>query len=202
MNIATIKEKLADLAPRVAAFQSRGRKPRDLSPEERRLALTDPTAFDKVAQGVQDETLALMREEAVYQTLQEDMSAAEAVERAKAMAIAQAEREELLALRGEASQQVDAALADADAAVQHLMDLSGKIAALDRACGEPDAHRASYGILALGLRRTIQAKAPAIGKLIGQHLPSQARGRGLGEMFTPASYDFAARHAADPDPFE
>ncbi len=198
MNISAIKEKIAELAPRVAAFQARGRKPRDLTPAERRLALTDAPAFDTLAKAIQDETIALMRDEAAYQTLQEDLSAAEASERARQMEVARAERAELLALRGEASQQVDAALADADAAVVNLMDLSSKIAALDRACGEPDAHRASYGILALGLRRTIQDKSPTVSKLIGHQLPNQAKGRGLADMLTPAGYDFAQRGAADP----
>ena len=46
------------------------------------------------------------------------------------MEVARAERDELLALRGEASQQVDAALADADAAVVNLMELSHKISQL------------------------------------------------------------------------
>ena len=146
MNADSIRAKIAELAPRVAMFQSRGRKPRDLSADEKRLALTDGSAFDKVAQTIQAETLADIRAEAAYQTLQEDLAAVEATERAKTMEVARAERAELLALRGEASQQVDAALADANAAVAHLIDLSAKISQLDRVCGEPDAHRASHGL--------------------------------------------------------
>lgn len=199
MNIATIKEKLAELAPKVALFQARGRKPRDLSADEKRLALTDGAAFDAVAKSIQDETLADMRAEAAYQTLQQDLQAAEAAERTKAMEVARAERAELLALRGEASQQVDAALADADAAVAHLLALSAKISRLDRACGEPDANRASHGLLTLVLRRTVSAKAPALHKLIGQHIPNAAaRGRGLSDIMTPAGYDFGQHNAADP----
>lgn len=143
--------------------------------------------------------LAEMRDEAAFQTLQEDLATAEATERAKAMEVHRAERAELLAIRGEASQQVDAALADADAAIVHLMALSGQISQLDRACGEPDANRASHGLLTLSLRRTIQAKSPAIHKLIGHRLPNvAARGRGLSDIMTPADYDFGQRQGADP----
>lgn len=57
MDTATLKSKIADLAPRVAAFVSRNRAPRPLSHDERRLAVTDPQAFDALARKLQDETL-------------------------------------------------------------------------------------------------------------------------------------------------
>jgi len=76
MDTATLKTKIADLAPRVAAFVSRNRAPRPLSADERRLAVSDPQAFDALARKLQEETLEDIRAEAAHKVLQEDLALA------------------------------------------------------------------------------------------------------------------------------
>lgn len=195
MNIA---EKLAELGPKVAAFVSRGRKPRDLTQDERRLSVSDPQAFDALVQSLQAQTLADIRDEAAFGVLQEDLAAAQAAERAQRAAEIVAQREELLALRHEASLEVDAALADADASLRGFQELSAKIAGIDRALGDADRNRASYGLMTLGLKRSIRDHAPALWKLMGGKMTGQGSNNGLSEMSKPAGYDLASRHGAEP----
>lgn len=96
MDTATLKSKIADLAPRVAAFVSRNRAPRPLSPDERRLAVTDPQAFDALARKLQEETLEDMRAEAAHEVLQDDLDAALRAEEVKRLASLETERDGLL----------------------------------------------------------------------------------------------------------
>ena len=198
MNIA---DQIAHLAPKVAAFVSRGRKPRDLTPAENRLAVDDPAAFDALVKKLQADTLDDMRAEAAYSVLQEDAAKEAAGERARKAAQMVAERQELLALRHEASLEVDAALADADASLVTFQEISAKIASLDRALGEGDRNRSSYGLMALGLKRSIRDKAPALWKLTGGRMTGQGSNNGLSAMSRPADYDLAARMGGA-DPFE
>ncbi|MBT9244922.1 hypothetical protein KM031_02080 [Gemmobacter fulvus] len=196
MNIA---EKIAELAPKVAAFVARNRQPRPLTQDERRLAVSDPEKFDSLVQSLQAETIELIRAEAAHGVLQEDLAREQAAERARQAAIMVAEREELLALRHEASLEVDAALADADASLVSFQEISAKIASLDRQLGEGDRNRASYGMMALGLKRSIRDKAPALWKLTGGRMTGQGSNNGLSDMSRPANYDLAAR-LGEPDP--
>lgn len=145
--MSTIAEKIAELGPRVAAFVSRGRKPRELTADERRLAVTAPEKFDALVQELQAETLADIRAEAAYSVLQEDAAKEAAAERAREAAKMVAEREELLAQRHEASLEIDAALQDLNASLVNFQALNGEISILDRALGESDRHRASYGMI-------------------------------------------------------
>lgn len=198
MNIA---EKLAELGPKVAAFVARGRKPRDLTQDERRLAVSAPDQFDALVKSIQAETLEDIRNEAAFGVLQEDLAREQAAERAKRAAEMVAERAELLALRHEASLEVDAALADADASLVNFQNLSAQIASLDKQLGEADRHRASWGLMALGLKRSIRDKAPALWKLTGGRMTGQGSNNGLSAMSRPADYDLAARMGGA-DPFE
>lgn len=182
-----------ELAPKVAAFIARGRKPRDLTPAEKRLSVDDPQAFDALVAKLQADTLDDMRAEAAYSVLQEDAAKEAAAERARKAAIMVAEREELLALRHEASLEVDAALADADASLVNFQNLSAQIASLDKALGEGDRHRASWGLMALGLKRSIRDKAPALWKLTGGRMTGQGSNNGLSDMSRPANYDLGSR---------
>ncbi len=199
--MTTIVEKLAELGPKVAAFVSRGRKPRDLTPAENRLAVDDPQAFDSLVKKLQADTLDDMRAEAAYSVLQEDAAKEAAAERARKAAELEAQRAELLALRYEASLEVDAALADADASLVTFQEISAKIASLDRALGEGDRNRASYGMMALGLKRSIRDKAPALWKLMGGRMTGQGSNNGLSAMSRPSDYDLASRLGA-PDPLD
>ena len=190
--MSTIAEKIAELGPRVAAFVSRGRKPRELTADERRLAVTAPEKFDALVQELQAETLADIRAEAAYSVLQEDAAEEAAAERARKAAKMAAEREELLAQRHEASLEIDAALQDLNASLVNFQALNGEISILDRALGESDRHRASYGMMALVLKRTIRQHAPALFKLLGGKVTGFGQD-GLSEVSRPDGYDMAAR---------
>lgn len=198
--MSTIAEKIAELGPRVAAFVSRGRKPRDLNSDERRLAVDDPKAFDTLVQKLQAETLADIRAEAAYSVLQEDLAKEAAAERAREAAKMEAERQELLAQRHEASLEIDAALQDLNDSLVNFQALNGQISIIDKALGENDRHRASYGMMALVLKRTVRQHAPALFKLLGGKVTGFGQD-GLSEVSRPAGYDMAARLGA-PDPFE
>ena len=192
---------IEQLAPKVAAFIARGRRPRELTPAEKRLSVSDPAAFDAVVKSLQAETMEDIRNEAAFGVLQEDLAREQAAEKAKRAAEMVTEREELLALRHEASLEVDAALADADASLVNFQNLSAQIASLDRNLGEADRHRSSFGLTALGLKRSIRDKAPALWKLTGGRMTGQGSNNGLSAMSRPADYDLASRLGA-PDPLD
>lgn len=199
--MTTIAEQIASLAPRVAAFLARNRRPRELTADEKRLAVTAPDQFDAVVQALQAETLEDLRAEAAFEVLQEDAAQQAAADRLRERIRLDAERAELLALRHEASLEVDAALADADASLVSFQEISAKIAALDRQLDEADKHRASWGLTALGLTRALRDKAPSLWKLTGGKLTGQGSHNGLSDMFRPEGYDLAARLGA-PDPLD
>lgn len=191
---------LTELGPRVAAFIARGRKGRDLTPAEKRLAVNDPAAFDAVVQAVQAETLDDIRAEAALEVLQEDAAQQAAAERARQAATMDAERTELLALRHEQALELDAALADVNASLVGFQELNGKISALDRKLGQSDRNRASYGLMALVLKRTIRTHAPDLFKLLGARVTG-FNTDGLSDATRPADYDLATRMGA-PDPLD
>lgn len=183
---------LEQLAPKVAAFLARGRKPRDLTQDERRLAVTAPDQFDALVLKLQAETLEDLRAEAAFGVLQDDLARAQAAERARKAAAMEAERQELLALRHEQALEMDAALQDLNASLVSFQALNGQIASLDRALGQADQHRASYGLMSLVLKRTIRTHAPDLFKLLGGKIAGFSAD-GLSEMSRPKGYDLAAR---------
>lgn len=191
---------IADLAPKVATFIARNRQSRELTADEKRLAVTAPEKFNALIQSLQLDMLDDLRNEAALGVLQEDLAEEQAAERAAQAAQMGAEREELLALRHEASLEIDAALADIETSLVSFQALNGQIASLDRALGETDRHRAGYGLMALVLKRTIHRHAPTLFKLTGGKLIGYGRD-GLSEASKPADYDLATR-LGGPDPFD
>lgn len=190
--MSSIAEKIAELGPKVAAFVSRGRKPRDLTPAENRLAVDDPAAFDALVKKLQAETLDDMRAEAAFSVLQEDLANAQAAERARKSAEMEAQRAELLSLRHEQALELDAALQDVNTSLRGFQELSGQIATLDRALGETDRHKASFGLMSLVLKRTIRQHAPDLFKLLGGKIAGFSND-GLSEVSKPAGYNLAER---------
>ncbi len=191
---------LTELGPRVAAFIARGRKPRELTPAEKRLALSAPDQFDAVVQALHSETLEDIRAEAALEVLTEDAANAAAADRARQAATMEAERQELLALRHEQALELDAALQDVNASLVGFQELNGKIARLDKALGQTDKHRASWGLMALVIKRTIRTHAPDLFKLLGARVTG-FNTDGLSDATRPADYDLAARLGA-PDPLD
>jgi hypothetical protein len=190
MDTATLKSKIADLAPRVAAFVSRNRAPRPLSADERRLAVTDPQAFDALARKLQDETLEDLRAEAAHEVLQEDLALALRADEVKRLATLETERGALLQDRFEAAAELDAATSDMDKALGRFMDLNARISAIDRQMGEPDKHRASIGLVALAIKRSLYQLAPHLYRAMRLPSPPSGTGRTLSDMFSPAADPF------------
>lgn len=191
---------IEQLAPRVAAFLARGRKPRDLTATEKRLAVSAPDQFDTLVQSLQAETLEDIRAEAALEVLQEDAAKQAAAERARQAATMEAERTELLALRHEQALELDAALQDVNASLVGFQELNGKIARLDKALGQADRNRASYGLMALVIKRTIRTHAPTLFKLLGARVTG-FNTDGLSDATRPADYNLAAR-MGEPDPLD
>ena len=191
--MSSIAEKIAALGPQVAAFVARGRKPRPLSPDEKRLAVADPKAFDALVLKLQADTLDDLRAEAAFGVLEEDLATEQSAERAKQAAQMDAERQEFLALRHEQALQIDAALQDLNASLVIFQDLSAKVSSIDRQLGETDRHRASFGLTALGLKRAVRNYAPALWKLLGNGLTGQGTNNSLSDMTKPDGYDLTVR---------
>ena len=96
----------------VADFVSRGRAPRQLTREEKRLATDDVAAFEKVVATIQREQLDLMRDEAILDIASEDLERLEAEERTRQRQTLEAQRQELLFLRFQSAMRVDGCLND------------------------------------------------------------------------------------------
>jgi hypothetical protein len=190
MDTATLKTKIADLAPRVAAFVSRNRAPRPLSADERRLAVTDPQAFDALARKLQDETLEDLRAEAAHEVLHEDLALALRADEVKRLATLETERGALLQDRFEAASELDAATSDMDKALGRFMELNARISAIDRQMGEPDKHRASIGLVALAIKLSLYQLAPHLYRAMRLPAPPLGTGRTLSDMFSPAADPF------------
>ena len=190
MDTTTLKAKIADLAPRVAAFVDRNRAPRPLSADERRLAVNDPKAFDAIARKLQDETLEDIRAEAAHEVLQDDLAMALRAEDVKRLATLENERDALLQQRFEAAAELDAATSDMDQALGRFMELNVQISALDRQMGERDKHRASIGLVALAIKRSLYQLAPHLCRAMRLPPPPSGTGRTLSDMFGPAADPF------------
>lgn len=190
MDTATLKTKIADLAPRVAAFVSRNRAPRPLSADERRLAVSDPQAFDALARKLQEETLEDIRAEAAHKVLQEDLALALRADEVKRLATLETERGALLQDRFEAAAELDAATSDMDKALGRFMDLNVRISAIDRQMGEPDKHRASIGLVAMAIKRSLYQLAPHLYLAMRLPPPPSGTGRTRSDMFSPAADPF------------
>ncbi len=201
MNMQDLRKRIDELAPKVAAWIAQGRKPRALSTDEKRLSVTDPKAFEAVVSTLQGETLVALREETAFETLQDDLAKAESAERMEVLGKVRIKRGELLALRYEAATELDAAFADIDASLQTFLALNVKISAMDRELGEQDRHRASHGIVSMGLKRALKNNAPTLWKAAGIQIPmmGSGSGRALSDMFKPDGYDWDERNT---DPFE
>lgn len=190
MDTATLKTKIADLAPRVAAFVSRNRAPRPLSADERRLAVSDPQAFDALARKLQEETLEDIRAEAAHKVLQEDLALALRADEVKRLATLETERGALLQDRFEAAAELDAATSDMDKDLGRFMDLNVRISAIDRQMGEPDKHRASIGLVAMAIKRSLYQLAPHLYRAMRLPPPPSGTGRTRSDMFSPAADPF------------
>lgn len=201
MNMLDLKTHIEELAPKVAAWIAQGRKPRALTQDEKRLSISDPKAFEAVVSTLQGETLVALREEAAFETLQGDLAKAQDAERLQVLAKVRTERDELLALRYEAATELDAAFADIDAALKTFLDLNVKISGMDRDLGEQDRHRASHGIVSMGLTRALKNNAPTLWKAAGIPIPmmGSGSGRALSDMCRPEGYDWQERNT---DPLE
>lgn len=190
MDTATLKSKIGELAPRVAAFIGRNRAPRPLNANERRLAVTDPRAFDAIARKLQEETLEDMRAEAAHEVLQEDLAEVLRAEEVKRLATLHTERDGLLQDRFEAAAELDAATSDMDNSLARFMELNARISAIDRQMGEPDKHRASIGLVALAIKRSLFQLAPTLYRTMRLPPPASGRGRNLSDMFAPTADPF------------
>jgi len=190
MDSTTLKAKIADLAPRVAAFVGRNRAPRPLSADERRLAVTDPNAFDAIARKLQDETLEDIRAEAAHEVLQDDLATAVRADEVRRLAALETERDALLQHRFEAAAELDAATSDMDQSLGRFMELNVQISAIDRQMGERDKHRASIGLVSLAIKRSLYRLAPHLYRAMRLPPPPSGTGRTLSDMFGPAADPF------------
>lgn len=171
-------------------FVSRNRAPRPLSADERRLAVTDPQAFDALARKLQEETLEDIRAEAAHKVLQEDLALALRADEVKRLATLETERGALLQDRFEAAAELDAATSDMDKALGRFMDLNVRISAIDRQMGEPDKHRASIGLVAMAIKRSLYQLAPHLYLAMRLPPPPSGTGRTRSDMFSPAADPF------------
>ncbi len=201
MTTQDLRTRINELAPRVASFIARGRKPRDLTQDERRLAVEAPAKFDALVQSLQATTLEDMRAEAAHAVLQDDLTTAENAVRLEALGKVRIKRAELLALRFEAATELDAAFADIDVALKTFLDLNVKISAMDRDLGEQDRHRASHSVVSMGLKRALKNQSPTLWKSAGIQIPmmGSGSGRALSDMCRPEGYDWQDRNT---DPLE
>lgn len=181
---------IAENAAKVAEFQALGGKPRPLTPEENRLALTDPDAFEEVVADRQDEVLEGMRLVALFETAQSDLAELEKVEMAERKEELIEKRAALLDQRYEMALEMEAALTDLNASLEQFQELNARVNQLDRELDEKDRHRASVGLVALQLKRGLHKAAPQIARMLGLKFAS-IEGWTLGQAFRPT-----------PDPLE
>ena len=175
----------------VAEFVDRGRKPRELTREEKRLAVDDVAAFEKTVTTIQREQLDLMRDEAILDVAREDLERLEAEERTKQRHELTEKRHALLCLRFESAMEVDGCLNDMEQALTEFQSINAQISLIDRQLGEPDANRASFGLVSMSLRHAIYQYAPSVFKALGAKLPFSGNGsrRTLSDTFAVAGYE-------------
>lgn len=178
-----IKARILELEPRVAAHLDRGGAPRGLTPEEKRVAAEDPGAFEKIVKARQQETLDLIRDAAILDTLRDDLAKLEAAETAEQRAQMEAERQQLLESREGAAVELQAALENMGEALEDFMKLNHHIAVLDRNLGEKDRHRAGHGLVALHLKRALHQVSPTLARMAGVPFAAPRHGRTLADSF-------------------
>ena len=164
--------------------------PRQLTREEKRLATDDVAAFEKVVATIQREQLDLMRDEAILDIASEDVERLEAIEQTQKRQTLEGQRQELLFLRFQSAMGVDGCLNDLEEALGDFQTLNTQISALDRQLGEPDANRASFGLVSMTLKHAIHQYSPSLFKALGAKLPFSGHGsnRTLSETFEVAGY--------------
>jgi len=180
----------------VAEFVNRGRAPRPLTRDEKRLAMDDVTAFEKVVATIQREQLDLMRNEAIFDVASEDLERLEAEERTRQRQTLDAKRQELLFLRFQSAMGMDGCLNDLEEALTDFQAVNAQISTIDRQLGEPDKNRASFGLVSMSLKHAIYQYAPSLFKALGAKLPFSGAGsrRTLSETFEVAGYSDWASH--------
>lgn len=166
-QIAELKARADELAPRVALFNDRGRKPRELTSAEKHLALTDADAFEEALADVQDEHLDLVRDAAAFDALQDEIGRLQGQLAADRAEKVRAERQGLLVEREQAAEELQACLNDFEGSLSRFLELSSQVSKLDRQLGEADRHKASYGLVSLHLKRLIQTVSPKLARLTG-----------------------------------
>lgn len=183
--LANARSLLASLAGDVADFVSRGRRPRELTIDEKRLALDDTAAFEKVVARIQHDHMQDLKDEAVHDTLIHDIEKMEAEERVRKQDDLRTKRLELLHGRHEAALEVDGCIHDLESALDTFSELNKQISQLDRELGENDRHRASIGLVIMAIKRTLFHHSPSLWKLMGMPLPPGGGGSGrtLSETF-------------------
>lgn len=174
----------------VAEFVDRGRKPRELTREEKRLAVDDVAAFEKTVATIQREQMDLMRDEAILDVAREDLDQLEAEERTRQRHELTEKRHALLCHRYESAMEVDGCLNDLESALTEFQSLNAQISLIDRQLGEPDANRASIGLVSMSLHHAIYQYAPSLFKALGAKLPFSGNGsrRTLSDTFEVAGY--------------
>ena len=175
----------------VAEFVSRGRVPRELTREEKRLAVDDVAAFEKTVATIQREQLDLMRDEAILDVAREDLERLEAEDRTRRHHELTEKRHALLCNRYESALEVDGCLNDMEQALTEFQSINAQISLIDRQLGEPDANRASLGLVSMSLRHAIYQFAPTLFKALGAKLPFSGNGsrRTLSDTFAVAGYE-------------
>lgn len=175
----------------VAEFVDRGRKPRELTREEKRLAVDDVAAFEKTVATIQREQMDLMRDEAILDVAREDLEQLEAEDRTRRRHELTEKRQDLLFQRFHSALGVDSCLNDLEESLSEFQSINAQISLIDRQLGEPDAHRASLGMVSMALRHAIHQYAPALFKALGAKLPFAGHGtrRTLSDTFAVAGYE-------------
>ena len=183
--LANARDLLASLVGDVADFVSRGRRPRELTIEEKRLAIDDSAAFEEVVARIQRDHLRDLKDEAVHDTLIHDIAKLEEEERTRHHEELRAKRLDLLHGRHEAALEVDGCIHDLESALDTFNELNRQISLLDRELGENDRHRASVGLVIMAIKRTLFHHSPLLWKLMGMPLPPGGGGSGrtLSETF-------------------
>lgn len=176
---------IAELEPQVIVHLDRGGQPRPLTADEKRLAVEDAEAFERVVAERQAETLDLMRKAAILDTARDDLACIEGAETAEQRLKLEAQRQKLLDARHAAATDLEAHIAMLQEALEDFQALNGHISGLDRQLGEKDRHRASHGVVAMHLKRGLHQSAPALARLAGIPFVAPKPGTSLADSFAP-----------------
>ena len=166
-QIDELQAKADELAPRVAEFNDRGRKQRELTRADKRLALDKPEEFDAKLKELQAEFVACVRDAAAFDVLHEEIDALRGQLEAERLDGLRETRSGLVEQRVVAAEELEECMRDFDKALKSFFELSNQINTLDRQLGEPDKNRASYGLVALHVRRALHQASPTLAKFVG-----------------------------------